>query len=139
MKNPEGFWEHSDSGSPDQVKGKIEMEVDLKIVGLNEADKNSRHAGTFASLVCESSDGRIVSGCSGMSDAERQNIFENFSFYEGKIFTGRCNGIQYNPEEPHSLYFLRFIEHRPDKTEADSFEKIEEIQRDAIASAMISQ
>lgn len=135
VKNPEG--KYKDGTSNDQLKVKLIMDVDLIVVGYNDGDANGKHAGTLGSIQFESSDGRIVSGVAGISDDFRAKVDENREYYTGKIFTIRCNGIQYNPDpdKPDSLYFPRVVsEPRLDKTEADSFEEILQQQKDVIAS-----
>lgn len=140
MKNPRGIWEDHDGGHPDAIKVKVQIDsVELRIVSYNEADAKSKHAGTFASLQCESEDGKIITGVSGMTDAMRLEIHMNREKYQGGIISARCNGIQYNPEEPHSLYFAQFVEVRTDKTVADTFERIVSIQNAAIESKIMSK
>ena len=137
MKNPKGLWSHNDGGSKDEIKVKIEMEVDLEITAINEADAKSKHAETFASLECKSSDGKIITGISGMTDAKRMEIHLNRDKFIGSVIAAKCNGIQYNPEEPHSIYFGQFLESRLDKTTANSFEEIVEIQEAAIRTRLM--
>ena len=137
MKNPRGLWSHNDGGSKDEIKVKIEMEVDLEITAINEAEAKSKHVDTFASLECKSSDGRIITGISGMTDAKRMEIHLNREKYIGSVIAAKCNGIQYNPEEPHSIYFGQFLESRLDKTTANSFEEIVEIQEAAIRTRLM--
>jgi hypothetical protein len=140
IKNPWGIWENCDAGHVDAVKVKVQMDsVELKIVGINEADEKSRHVGTFASLQCESEDGLVVTGVAGMTDAMRDEINSHRDYYMGKVISARCNGIQYNPQAPHSLYFAQFVEVRTDKTVADTFERIESIQKSAIESKIMSK
>lgn len=139
IKNPDGVWLDSD-GSTDQIKLKVQMDdVELRIVGFNEADPKSKHRDTFASLQCESEDGRVVTGVSGLSDDKRQEIHENREFFLGSIISVKCNGIQYNNEEPHSLYYPAFIEERRDKVVADTFERIVSIQEASIITSLMAQ
>lgn len=140
LKNPKGVWEDNDAGHKDAVKVKVQIDsVELKIVSFNEADPKSKHAGTFASLQCETEDGLIQTGVSGMTDAMRLELHMNREKYIGSVVSARCNGIQYNPEAPHSLYFAQFVEVRPDKTSADTLERVEAIQRSAIESKIMSK
>lgn len=139
IKSADGTWENSDGGSTDAIKLKIEMPVELRIIGFNEADAKSKHKGTFASLQCQSEDGKIVTGVSGMTDDVRAMINADREGYTGRIITAQCNGIQWNPEEPHSLYFAQYLETRLDKDEADSLEKIVSIQNSAIMNRLMSK
>lgn len=138
IKNPDGVWEHNDDGHKDLVKVKIPMNVKLRIKGFNEADETSRHRNTFASLIMESEDGKIATSMSGMSDKQREEINANREAWLGKIIELKCNGIQYNPEEPHSLYYPSFECERPDVLAAQTLEDIKLVQQSAIeAIAMI--
>lgn len=138
IKNPDGAWGDS-GGSKDMVKIKTEFEVDLEIIGFNEADEKSKHVDTFASLQCKSVDGKVITGVSGMTDAKRMELHMNRDRYMNTVVAVKCNGIQRNPQEPHSLYFAQFIEERLDKTVADDFDRIVSVQNSAIEDAIMSK
>lgn len=138
IKNPNGLFK--DGNSKDQLKVKIAFDVDLEIVGYNEADQKGKYADLFGSLELKSRDGLLQVGCSGMSVALRNEIFAAKDRLVGKIVTVTTNGIM--PASKHnkgvrSLFLprlakdegseieVRVIEHRLDKTEADSMEEIE--------------
>ncbi len=131
IKNPDGIWETS-GGHRDLVKIKIPMLVRMRVVGYNEADSTSRHHNTFGSIQMESEDGRVISAMSGMTDEMRKKIHNNREDYIGKIFECKCNGIQWNPQEPHSLYYLNFKAERIDVDTAHTFEDIKGIMDSAI-------
>lgn len=133
IKNPRGIWESSD-GHKDIVKIKIPMVVRMRVKGFNEADADSRHRDTFASINMESEDGRFVSAMSGMTDDMRKKIHNNRESYLEKVFECKCNGIQWNPEEPHSLYYLNFVRERDDVNTAHTFEDIKAVEDSAIES-----
>ena len=132
IKNLKGIWEHCDKGHKDLVKVKLAMNVKLRIVGYNEADANSRHVNTFGSLQVESEDGKIITGASGLSDAMRLMIHNNREGFLNKIVEIKCNGIQYNPEEPHSLYYANFVAVREDVDKAQDFDDIVKVMDSAI-------
>lgn len=139
IKSGEGIWQDTDGGSGDAIKLKIEMVVELQIIEFKDAEAKSKHSGTFASLQCRSSDGKIVTGVSGMSDEMRAEMDANREEYRGAIISTRCNGIQWNPEEPHSLYFAQFVEVRRDKAVADNLDDIVSIQESAIINRLMSK
>lgn len=139
MKDPDGVWEDDDGGAEGQVKVKIEMTVELRITGFNEADSKSKYHDMFASLQCESEDGKIVTGVSGMSDGWRSKLHELRECYLGKVIAVQCNGIQWNEQEPHSLYYPQFIEPRTDKYAADTLEEIISIQDSAVDACIMSK
>lgn len=139
MKDPDGVWEDDDGGSQGQVKVKIEMPVELRVIGFNEADAKSKYRDQFASLQCVSEDGKVVTGVAGMSDAWREKINADREFYLGSVIAVQCNGIQWNEQEPHSLYYPQFQEPRPDKHTADTLEEIISIQDSAVDACVMSK
>lgn len=139
MKDPDGTWADDDGGSEGQVKVKIEMPVELRIVGFNEADSKSKYRDMFASLQCQSEDGKVVTGVSGMTDEWRQKINEDREYYLDSVITVQCNGIQWNEREPHSLYYPQFVEPRRDKQTSDTLENIISIQDSAVDACIMSK
>lgn len=121
VKLPTFKWK--DGTSREQFKFKQEVPVELEIVGYNKGQ--GKHTNTFGSLVCKSSDGKIVVNVSGFKDKERLDIWNNMDYYIGKIVTVKSNGIQYS-NTPHSLFLPQFVEIRLDKTVADSLTQIEQ-------------
>lgn len=125
-------WE--DGTTSEGVKAKLEMECELKIVGYNEADQKGKHADVFGSLQCESSDGLLAVGVSGMSDKVRQYIHDNKDLCLGGIVTVRSNGVQDNSSgDPLSLFLPRLVsEVRLDKNTANTLPEIYSIQASVI-------
>jgi DNA ligase-1 len=125
LKNPEGIW--ADGTSKDQIKMKVEAEVDLLVVGWNKG--NGKNEKWFGSLRCESADGKVQVNVSGFSDAERERIFNEMDEWVGKkIITVRANSLMSAKDgQPARLFLPRMVEERLDKTEADTLEKIQQI------------
>ena len=112
--------------SKDQVKVKLEAEIDLKITGFNKG--NGKNSELFGSLICESSDGMLSVNVSGFKDKDRKEIFDNFEFYKNEIITVKANALMKHPkEESYSLFLPRFVEMRQDKTVADDLTTIKNI------------
>lgn len=126
VKNPNGIWE--DKTSKNQVKLKVVFDCDLEIIGFREGDQNGKHAKTFGSIICRSSDGQLEVAVSGMSDAQRLTIHNDRDNMIGKIIAVESNNIMPPvPGKPyHSLFLPQFLEIREDKSEADSLERIKE-------------
>lgn len=125
IKHKDAHWIDGDDDL--QVKGKLEVEVELIVVGFKEGDPDGKHADTFGSILMQSSEGMIEVGVTGLSDEFRRKIWENRDDYLGKIATVRFNHITYSKDltkEKHSLFLPRLVEFRADKTEADSFQRI---------------
>ena len=125
IKNPNMLWR--DGTSKEQLKLKLEFEVDLKIVGFTQG--NGKNANTFGSISMESSDGLLKVDVSGISDDLRMYAHLHRDELLDTIATVKANDI--TKSSPASLYLPRLVDFRSfEKTEADSFERIVE-QREA--------
>lgn len=122
ISNPNGGW--VDGDSKDKVKLKLEVPVDLKIIGFKAGD--GKNASTFGSVVCSTSDDLLEVGVSGFTDALRAAIWANRQTVLGKIMTVLSNGIMKPSKEgeKHSLFLPRHVEIREDKTTADSLQDV---------------
>lgn len=133
LKHPDAIWE--DATSQGQVKLKLEFEFEAKVVGFKAAKKTSKNASMFGSLECESSCGKLKFNVTGLKDDNRKRIHALGEKYLKTIITVRVNGIMLPDEETggfFSVFLPRYIEDRLDKTEADSLERIQEIQQSSI-------
>jgi DNA ligase-1 len=135
VKHPDGIWQDSD-GSKDQVKIKLQMDIDVRLVGLKAADTKSKNKDLFGSLMCESECGKFRCNAAGLSDAERLDIYNRRDELLGKrIITITINGLMEPSQDTEGYWsgFLpRFIEERLDKTKADTLEQMKAIQQAAI-------
>jgi DNA ligase-1 len=115
-----------DGDSMEQVKMKITFAVELRVKGFNAGNQNGRHAKTFGSLQCESEDGLLATGVSGMSDALRKTINDNREFYIDKVVTVSSNNVMMPSKSNarHSMFLPRLEEIRADKTVADTLPSI---------------
>lgn len=120
LKNPKGMWK--DGTSKDQVKYKLECEIDLLCTGWIEGE--GKHKGKIGALQCQSSDGKLkVNVGSGFTDKEREQEPP-----VNKIITVKANDIvDKRDSDVYSLFLPIYVETRLDKSEADSFERIKSI------------
>jgi ATP dependent DNA ligase domain len=135
LKNMNMPW--SSGTSKQQVKLKVECDIDLLAVEFVKGDANGKHANTFGSIKCRSSDGKIEVDVTGMPDSQRKHLFNNPQEVIGKVVTVTFNDIieSKTDRETASLFLPRFgnkkangwFEIRNDKLEADSSERIIEI------------
>ena len=126
IKNPNMLWR--DGTSKEQLKLKLEFEVDLKIVGFTQG--NGKNANTFGSISMESSDGLLKVDVSGMSDDLRMYAHLHRDELLGTIATVKANDI--TKSSPASLYLPRLVDFRSfEKSEADSFDQIVEQRENA--------
>lgn len=118
IKHPSMIWK--DGTSKEQVKMKLEIVVELKVVGYNEG--RNKYEGMLGSLACESADGKLKVNVSGFSDKQRKEIWEERGL---NIISVKSNSVM-PPEnkEHYSLFLPIFVDERLDKNEADTMEKI---------------
>ena len=133
IKKKTAIWR--DTTSKEQVKLKLEFEVELKVCGFVAG--NGKNEATFGSLVCRSECENLEVAVSGFTDAKRKEIWENKENWMGNIITVRANEIL-NPSESndlHSLFLPRFVEERTDKSVADDLARIF-LQRESAMEAV---
>jgi DNA ligase-1 len=124
LKHPEAIW--FDGDSKDQVKMKLEVDVDLKIIGFNPGKPGTRTEATFGSLQLATSDGLLEASAAGFKRDLEMYLHNNRESVLGKIMTIRANEVsppcETNPL--HSLYHPRAVELRHDKVEADTLHQV---------------
>lgn len=130
VKGSEGIWENK---KPDyQIKVKIEITVDLKIVGFKNGNIGTKNENRVASLICESSDGIVKADPGAMTDFLMDDITENKEKYLGMIVSVISCGTSRDSEGNWSLLHPRVgVPREGEKDEADSLEMILEIERSA--------
>lgn len=115
-----------DGDSRDQVKIKLEVDVDLRIVGFTEGTKGTRTEHTFGSVMLETLCGSLKVSASGLKRDLELWLHENRDAAIGMIMAVRANEISPPCEtnEHWSLYHPRVIELRRDKDTADTLEQV---------------
>ncbi|OAD82845.1 hypothetical protein ATN89_17325 [Comamonas thiooxydans] len=130
-KSPATVWK--DGTSKDQVKLKLEFEVELEVYGFEPGTPGTKTEATFGSLKCKSSDGLLLVDVSGFTDALRAEIHNSREEWTGAIITVRANDvIDRETDNIKSLFLPRFVERRLDKSEADDLAKIEATKKAAV-------
>jgi len=126
IKNGTAIWK--DGTSKEQVKLKLEADVDLKVVAINMGKEGSKVEGRPGALACVTSCGTLRVDVTVKNEAMRDDIEANPEKYLEGILVVRANAIM----EPsasndlHSLFLPRMVEDsiRTDKTEADSLQRV---------------
>ena len=126
-------WESGTSKK--QIKLKVECDVDLLAVELVAGNENGKHAETFGSIRCQTSDGKLVVDVSGISDEQRLEIAKDPSLVLGKVVTVTFNDIlETESSDTLSLFLPRFGNKvggkfiiRHDKTVADDLTRVVDI------------
>jgi len=126
LKSNSGLWK---DGKPVyQIKMKLELTVDLKIIGFNEGNKGTKYEGSLGSFICESEDGLLKSDPGGIKEDLRDEIWNNKEKYIGKIIEVKSCGLSHDVDMNYSLLHPSFNEIRTDKNVADTLQQIKENQ-----------
>lgn len=122
--------------SPKQLKMKLKMQLDLRIVGFNEGEK--KRTGMLGSLILESEDGQLTTNCgTGIKEKDAEwtfkSIWEKRDELMGKVVTIECNELTKDKNSLIPKVFLPvFVEFRFDKETCDTYERILEIRESAV-------
>jgi hypothetical protein len=126
LKAWNGEWK---DGKPTwQIKMKLEMDVDLRIVGFNYGTKGTKNENVISSLNCESSDGLVKTRPQGLKEDMMSYITENQNNLLGTVIQCKCNGLSNDIDGNFSLLYPSFAGFRDDKDTCDSLESIKEIE-----------
>ena len=122
-----------DGTNPQQLKLKLEIDIEVRLVGFQEGTIGTAREKTFGAILFETDDGQIKGKCSGFTD---EQLFDYNSRREemiGKIFTVQFNDLtKARHNEYYALSHPRFIEIRDDKTETDTLESALQLKKMAM-------
>lgn len=111
-----------------QIKMKLEIDLDMQIIGFNYGTPGTKNEHVISSLTVQSSCGRVVTRPGGIDESTMTWITQNRSDLMGSIVTMKCCGLSHDNEGNYSTLHPVFKSIRDDKHEADSLEKIIEIE-----------
>lgn len=124
LKSADGTWK---DGKPNwQVKMKLEMDVDLRIIGFNYGTGKNEHL--ISSLNAESADGKVITRPTGISEDMMKYITENQSTLLNTIVEVKSCGLSHDSQGNYALLHPVFKKLRDDKNTCDSLESIQEIE-----------
>lgn len=123
-----GIWKDTgSSGSPDCVKIKMEAPAELRITGYRPG--KGKRAALIGSLVCQTECGQLEVAISGFDDDLLAQINADQDGWLGTIIMVTFNDVMAPSAKKktklYSLYLARFSCLRPDKTVADTLERIQ--------------
>jgi hypothetical protein len=122
-----------DGTNPQQLKLKLVIDLDLRIVGFQEGTVGTSREKTFGAIVFESDDGKIKGRTSGFTDALLKDFNSRRAEMIGKIITVQCNDITKGRDNDfYALSHPRFIEVRDDRTDTDTLQRALETKRMAM-------
>lgn len=126
IKNPHAIWK--DGTSKEQVKLKLEFNVDLKVVGIAPGTPGTKTEGRAGALICESACGGLRVNVTVKNEAMRDDVDANPENWIDGIVPVTANDIMKPSEsnELHSLFLPRLTEAsvRTDKTRADDLARV---------------
>jgi len=134
VKHPDAFWK--DGTSKEQVKLKLEFDIDLEVVAIVPGNAGTKNEGRSGSLTCRSACGKLVSDVTVKNEKMRDEVDAKPDDWVGRIIAVTANDITLPSEsnELHSLFLPRMLEacYRTDKTTADDLDRIFAIKQAAI-------
>lgn len=130
LKSTTGNWK---DGKPNwQIKLKLEINLDLKIVGFNLGTKGTKNENVISSFNVESSCGLLKTRPQGIKEKTMDYITENQDTLLGTIIEVKCSGLSNDSSGNYSLLYPTFKLFRDDKAVANSLEECIEIQNAAL-------
>lgn len=129
LKNAKSFWEPK--RSKELVKFKAEYEAEFKVVGVEEG--RGKNKGRLGALLIESADGKVACDVGIFKDVGGDKIRDEWWANPPKIVTVRYNErINSKGSDKQKLFLPRVIAERLDKTEADTVEQMEAMEKATI-------
>jgi len=113
-----------DGTSPQQLKLKLSIDIDVRITGFIEGTPGTKREETFGSMTFATDDGKIKGSCSGFTDDQLKDFNSRREELVKLVMTVQCNDITQGRENDYfALSHPRFIEIRYDKTDTDTLER----------------
>lgn len=110
-----------DGTSKQQLKLKLKIDCEMRIVGFQEGTPGTKREGKIGSILFENDEGTIKGKTSGFTDEEMLEFTSKQDELIGKIITVQFNDLsRAEGNEHYALSHPRFIEIRNDKDETDS-------------------
>lgn len=133
VKRKSAIWK--DGTSKEQVKLKLEFEVDLVVNAILPGEDNTKNEGRPGRIACSTSCGGLLVNVAVKNESMRAALEKDPQSWIGSIMPVTANLIMAPSESNafHSLFLPRFSQDtaRVDKFEADSLERAFEIQEAA--------
>ena len=126
LKSPTASWK---DGKPNwQVKMKLDITIDLRIIGFEYGNKGTKNESVISTLNVESSCGTLRTNPSGMNEAMMNYVTNNQDKLLGTIVEIKCCGLSQNSDGQWSTLHPSVVELRDDKDTCDSLESAQEIE-----------
>lgn len=126
LKAPTATWK---DGKPTwQVKMKLEMSIDLRVIGFEFGEVGSKNEHRYSTINLETSCGTLKTNPSGMTEAMMNDITARADELIGTIVEIRCCGLSQNSKGEWSTHHPSVVELRDDKMTCDSLITAQEIE-----------
>lgn len=113
-----------DGTSNQQLKLKLEIDVEVRATGFLEGTPGTVREKTFGSITFETDDGLIKGRTSGFTNDQLEDFNSRREEIIGKIMTVTCNDITKGRDnDHHALSHPRFVEFRDDRDDTDTLER----------------
>ena len=131
LKDRHGIYR--DGTSPDQLKMKLEIELEMRITGFKEGTPGTVREATFGSMYYTNDDGTIKGSVSGFNKEQLQYFNARREESIGQIITIKCNDItKGRKNDYYALSHPRVVEVRKDRTTTDTLERALELKEMAM-------
>tara|TARA_R110000782_G_scaffold54693_2_gene115738 strand:+ start:2526 stop:3920 length:1395 start_codon:yes stop_codon:yes gene_type:complete len=110
-----------------QIKMKLEMDMDLRIIGFNYGSKGTKNEHVISVLQLESECGKLKTAPGGMTEAMMADITERQDELMGTVVQIRCCGLS-ETDKGWSTQHPSIVELRTDKDTCDTLESCIEIE-----------
>lgn len=110
-----------------QIKMKLEMDMDLRIIGFNYGNKGTKNELVISVLQLESECGKLKTAPGGMTEAMMADVTERQDELMGTVVQIRCCGLS-ETERGWSTQHPSIVELRTDKITCDTLESCIEIE-----------
>jgi hypothetical protein len=130
LKSMDGEWK--DTKPVWQVKLKLEINIDLRIVGFKYGSEGTKNEHVISTLITESSCGLLKTNPSGMKEDMMEYVTDNQENLLGTIIEIRCCGLSQNSKGEWSVLHPSVLKLRDDKEKANSLEECKKIQEAAM-------
>jgi DNA ligase-1 len=123
-----------DGTSPQQLKMKLIIEIDVRITGFKPGRVGTKREGKIGSIEFATDDGEVKGFASGFTDAQLDDMDGRRDTVLGQIMTVLCNDITKGRSNAHyALSHPRFVEIRTDKTHTDTLADVMNAKEMAMA------
>lgn len=120
LKEGKGEWKNGKGNN--QIKFKLEIHLDLKIVGFQMGTKGTKNENVVSTLLLESSCGQLKTNPSGMNEKMMEDVTKRQEELLGTVVEIRCCGLSQDSKGNWSTLHPSVEELRTDKTTCDSLE-----------------